>query len=312
MNIIDLFSGCGGMSLGFINAGYNVLASFDNWEPAIECYSRNFDHPIYNEDLSDVTSITSQLRAINQDTPIDIIMGGPPCQDFSHAGQRTEGDRANLTASFAKVISNIAPNWFIMENVDRALKSRAYAEAREIFKTAGYGLTETILDASQCGVPQKRKRLFVVGKLHAEDGFIMDELTSKLSKTRMTVRDYLGNSLGIENYYRHPRNYNRRGIFSIDEPAPTVRGVNRPVPKGYPGHSGDPVTVSDNLRPLTTKERSLLQTFPESFELVGNKTNQEQMVGNAVPVNLATYVGNAVKEYINKAINLDYKKVSNG
>ncbi|MEL3215054.1 DNA cytosine methyltransferase, partial [Escherichia coli] len=149
-----------------------------------------------------------------------------------------------------------------MENVDRALRSGAYLEARGIFKESGYGLTEIVLDASKCGVPQKRKRLFVIGKPDVRDGCIINEVMCGISKDSMTVRNYLGDSLGIEYYYRHPRNYNRRAIFSIDEPAPTVRGVNRPIPDGYLGHAGDPVSISENVRPLTTFERARLQTFP--------------------------------------------------
>ncbi len=123
----------------------------------------------------------------------------------------------------------------------------------------------------------------------------------------MTIRDYLGNKLGLEHYYRHPRNYSRRGVFSIDEPSPTVRGVNRPIPSGYAKHSGDPVNVElSQIRPLTTKERSYLQTFPEDFEWIGTKTNLEQMVGNAVPVNLAEFVANAIKEFYLKG---EVKKV---
>jgi len=114
----------------------------------------------------------------------------------------------------------------------------------------------------------------------------------------MTIRDYLGESLGIEYYYRHPRNYNRRGIFSIDEPSPTVRGVNRPLPSGYKKHAGDPPDVNlKTTRPLTTIERSYLQTFPESFKFHGTKTNLEQMIGNAVPVNLARFVAKGILEY---------------
>lgn len=112
----------------------------------------------------------------------------------------------------------------------------------------------------------------------------------------MTLRDYFGNKLGFEHYYRHPRSYKRRGVFSIDEPSPTIRGVNRPVPDGYPGHAGDTAPVASGVRPLTTKERSLVQTFPESFELVGTKTDLEQIIGNAVPVKLAEFVANAVRE----------------
>ena len=111
----------------------------------------------------------------------------------------------------------------------------------------------------------------------------------------MTLRDYFGDSLGFEHYYRHPRNYSRRAIFSIDEPAPTMRGVNRPVPKGYPGHPNDTCPVSDTLHALTTAERALIQTFPKDFIWVGSKTDVEQMIGNAVPVNLAQYVAETVK-----------------
>lgn len=115
----------------------------------------------------------------------------------------------------------------------------------------------------------------------------------------MTVRDYLGNALGIEYYYRHPRSYVRRGIFSIDEPSPTIRGVNRPMPKGYKIHNNDPVKTKDGIRPLTSIERSYIQTFPNSFRFSGSKTDIEQMIGNAVPVNLAAFVAESIKRFIN-------------
>ena len=186
-----------------------------------------------------------------------------------------------------------------MENVARAQKSNAYASAREIFKKAGYGLTEIVLDASLCGTPQKRKRFFCFGMLSKEDGFALNSLSSKQSKKAMTLRDYFGESLGFEFYYRHPRNYNRRAVFSIDEPAPTMRGVNRPVPKGYPGHPNDAAPITPDMHVLTIEERGLIQTFPKTFQWVGNKTDVEQMIGNAVPVNLAKYVAQTVELALN-------------
>lgn len=304
MRIIDLFSGCGGLSLGFLKGGFDVVGAYDFWDPAIECYRDNFSHPIKKLDLSNVDDVVRELKDID----FDMIIGGPPCQDFSHAGLRIEGARANLTRSFSEIIKRIKPKWFVMENVDRALRSGAYLEARGIFKESGYGLTEIVLDASKCGVPQKRKRLFVIGKLGVRDGFILNEVMCGISKDSMTVRNYLGDSLGIEYYYRHPRNYNRRAIFSIDEPAPTVRGVNRPIPDGYLGHAGDPVSVSENVRPLTTFERARLQTFPEDFKFKGAKTNLEQMIGNAVPVELAKYVAVTIMEYEKKQVKGIYDK----
>jgi DNA (cytosine-5)-methyltransferase 1 len=115
----------------------------------------------------------------------------------------------------------------------------------------------------------------------------------------MTILDYLGDSLGIEFYYRHPRSYQRRGIFSIYEPSPTIRGVNRPIPKTYKKHQGDACAVNEKLRPLTTIERSYLQTFPKNFKLEGSKSDLEQMIGNAVPINLGKYVARAILEYFN-------------
>lgn len=294
MKVVDLFAGCGGLSLGFKKAGFEVVAACEWWDAAINCYKENFKHPILKVDLSDVDMAVNIIDGFKP----DMIIGGPPCQDFSHAGKRIEADRASLTDAYALIVSKIRPTCFVMENVDRARNSRAYASAREIFKSSGYGLTEITLDASLCGTPQKRKRFIVFGVLGQEDGFALDLFISRQSKKSMTLRDYFGDRLGFEYYYRHPRNYSRRGIFSIDEPAPTMRGVNRPVPKGYPGHPNDACPVSNDLHALTTQERALIQTFPKDFKWVGSKTDVEQMIGNAVPVNLAKYVAETVNIYM--------------
>lgn len=294
MNAIDLFAGCGGMSLGFQNAGFNLVAAFEFWDIAAECYRENFEHPVFQTDLSDVDSAVKQIRKFSP----DLIIGGPPCQDFSHAGKRIEASRASLTEAYARIIDEIRPQYFVMENVDRAQKSKAFEKAESIFKNAGYGLTKMVLDASKCGVPQKRKRFFCIGALGKDDDFMKENLENGISKKETTLRDYFGDTLGFEYYYRHPRNYNRRAVFSIDEPAPTMRGVNRPVPKGYPGHPNDACPISDDIRALTTLERSLIQTFPATFKWRGNKTEMEQMIGNAVPVKLAEYVASKLKEYM--------------
>lgn len=291
MKIVDLFSGCGGLSLGFQKQGFDVVAAFEWWDAAVKCYEQNFNHPVYKMDLSDTDNAVS---VINKFSP-DIIIGGPPCQDFSHAGKRIEAGRAVLTDAFAEIVSRVKPLCFVMENVDRARNSNAYASARNVFKNAGYGLTEIVLDASLCGTPQKRKRFICFGMQGKPDGFALNIFERRLSDHPMTLREYFGDSLGFEYYYRHPRNYSRRAVFSIDEPAPTMRGVNRPVPKGYPGHPNDACVVSDKLHPLTTAERSWIQTFPKDFKWVGSKTDVEQMIGNAVPVNLAQFVAETVK-----------------
>ena len=295
MNVVDLFCGCGGMSLGFQEAGFDIVSAFDNWDAALKVYNQNFSHTATQIDLGD-TKTSSQL--IQHFSP-DMIIGGPPCQDFSSAGKRNEdGGRGDLTISYAHIIRSVRPKWFVMENVARIEKTNKLAEAKKIFSDAGYGLSHFVLDASLCGVPQKRKRFFLIGKLHEQDGFMEPFIYNKLAKTPMTLRDYFGNTLGVEYYYRHPRSYVRRGIFSIDEPSPTIRGVNRPMPAGYKIHPNDPVDTKDGVRPLTTIERSRIQTFPSNFKFTGNKTEIEQMIGNAVPVNLAKFVALSIKEYL--------------
>lgn len=290
---VDLFSGCGGLSLGFQHAGFDVVAAFDHWEPAINVYNLNFDHKCYCVDLS----VESNWAYIAMFKP-EVIIGGPPCQDFSSAGKRTEGAKANLTRVFSHIVSSIKPLAFVMENVPRTKASEAYAEAKEVFIASGYGLTEMVLDASLCGVPQKRQRFFAIGVLNETHGFLERNLMDSLAERPMSVREYMGDELDVEHYYRHPRNYARRAIFSINEPSPTIRGVNREVPPGYPGHPRDSSPLLPHIRSLTTKERSRIQTFPPNFRFVGSKTSMEQMIGNAVPVELARYVATHLLSFL--------------
>lgn len=299
MTFVDLFAGCGGMTLGFQNAGFEAVAAFDNWDAAIKVYRSNFTHDIHKLDLGDYQE---SLRSLDT-YQFDMVIGGPPCQDFSHAGKRNEElGRADLTVNFAQVIANRKPKWFVMENVDRAVKSQRYQHAYNILREARYSLTQRIIDASLCGVPQRRKRLFLIGELGLSlsvgNKALASYLDNNLISKPLTVRDYFGDKLGINHYYRHPRNYSRRAIFSIDEPSPTVRGVNRPIPKTYKMHPKDTAPISDEVRPLTTLERSYLQTFPNNFRFIGSKTNLEQMIGNAVPVNQAEYIARCINTYI--------------
>lgn len=294
IRVVDLFAGCGGLSMGFANAGFDVVAAFDNWDPAIDVYKSNFDHPIIKKDLGD----TSDLKDIKSFKP-DIIIGGPPCQDFSSAGHRDESlGRAQLTSSFTEIIAEIKPKYFLMENVPRIQKSVVFPKILKEFRDIGYGLTYTVLDASRCGVPQARKRFVLIGKLGGKDDFMLEDLVGGMSKKQMTLHDYFGDSLGFEHYFRVPRSYQRRGVFSIYEPSMTIRGVDRPLPAGYPGHPGDTAPVSTAIRTLTTKERSLIQTFPEDFEFEGSKTTLNQIIGNAVPVKLAEYIANKLARHI--------------
>ena len=293
MRLVDLFAGCGGMSLGFQSAGFNIVAAYDNWQPAIDIYQNNFSHRIFKRDLSS-EDITQEIQALAP----DIIIGGPPCQDFSIAGKRNfEGERANLTLIYANIIKRVLPKWFDMENVYNIEKSPILKQALDIFKSAGYGITKRVWDASYMGVPQMRKRYIIIGRLSSGDDFMLDMLESMLAASRMTLRDYLGDSLGTDYYYMHPRSYNRRGIFSIDEPSATIRGVNRPLPEKYVPHPADKTKELHKVRALTSVERSYIQTFPKNFKFIGAKTDIEQAIGNAVPVKMAEFIAKGIIMY---------------
>lgn len=294
-SVIDLFCGVGGLSLGFERAGIPISAAFDNWQEAITVYNENFKH---KAEMLDLSETEEAIRRLSQYAP-NLIIGGPPCQDFSHAGKRKEGERANLTRSFSQIVANLKPEWFVMENVDRAQKSKAFQEAEEIFRENGYGITKIVLDASLCGAPQKRKRFFCIGHKNDCDDFLAFSLLSNMNKQPMTVKQYFKDDIKIEHYYRHPRNYTRRAVFSVNEPAPTIRGVNRHVPPNYNRHPGDTENPA-KVRSLTTSERAQIQTFPKDFIWKGSKTSVEQMIGNAVPVQLGYFVAYCIQKYIQK------------
>lgn len=303
MPVVDLFCGCGGLSRGFELAGFDIVAAFDGWPAAVACYNANFQHDAYELDLSDVDNAVNEIR---QYAPT-VIIGGPPCQEFSNAGCRKEGAKADLTYKYAQIVTRILPDYFVMENVPRAKDSKAYAKARALYLEHGYSLTEIVLDACRCGVPQKRKRFFCIGAQHAEPDFLQERLCYGYGDEETVIRDYFeaqGIQLDINNYYRHPTTYTRRAIFPVSKPSPTIRGVNRPKPETYRRHEKDSVGEDEleNVRSLSLRERATIQTFPEDFRFEGlNLSNGdlEQMVGNAVPVLLAQFVAAQLSNHIN-------------
>ncbi len=297
LKAVDLFSGCGGLSAGLIDAGIDVVGAYDNWEPALATYRRNIDS---HADALDIADVFKAARAILSREP-DLIAGGPPCQDFSTAGKRIEAGRANLTLAFGLVIEACGAPYFLMENVPQVRLSETYSRMRDSLIAAGYQIAETVLDASRCGVPQVRKRFFAFGtKAGASVSLqFLESINSRLADEQLTVKAYFGDEIDVEHYYRHPRNYSRRSVFSVHEPSPTVRGVNRPVPKGYKGNhldSADPQTV----RPLTTVERSRVQTFPKEWDWNCGDRNAdaETQIGNAVPVALASFIGRGIVDAV--------------
>ena len=299
MTAVDLFCGCGGMSMGFANAGYELLGAYDNWPAAVDVYRANFNTPVHNSDLTD-EAIVDEIAALRP----DVIIGGPPCQDFSSAGlQREDGGRAVLTVRYAEIIARCRPRIVVMENVPRAGKSKAMSELRRILKAQGYGITERVIDASRVGVPQMRKRLILIGCIDAEDGFLEVLLEEGLSDHRTTIRDYLGDSL------------ERLLLQSPSQLFPT-RSLQhrRAVCNHTRGGSTHPSRVQTSSRrrrtalrrPLPYTQRKKPDTdVSADFTLFGSKTDVNQMIGNAVPVKLAEYIAVHINRYLSGG---DYEK----
>lgn len=309
-DVVDLFSGCGGLSMGFQNAGFKVLGAYDNWDCAVDTFNLNHQGAGQPEarilDLSDVDATVDELSKYRQSgKQFPAIIGGPPCQDFSSAGKRVEGDRADLTEKFALIIEEFEPEFFLMENVSIAAKAGAYQRAIQHMRSLKYAIEPVVLDASLMGVPQSRKRLIAFGSRDRSlVARVLETWQDNLAAKPMTIREYVREvgqkELEFDHYYRHPRSYLRRGIFSVDEPSPTIRGVNRPIPKTYEKHPADPVNpkTTSNLRALTTIERAQIQTFPADFKFSCARTNAEQLIGNAVPVRMGEYLAKGISQGI--------------
>lgn len=162
---LDLFSGAGGLSLGLRNAGFQMAAAIDNWQPAADSYAANFDHPHLVEDIKNVDVGT--LAACGIDAPLDVVAGGPPCQGFSVQRIGEDSDVRNFFVfDFARIVVEFRPRMFLMENVPGLLGKRGAAVARmfaDLLHSAGYLVAREVLEAADYGLPQRRRRVFFVG-----------------------------------------------------------------------------------------------------------------------------------------------------
>ena len=167
---IELFCGVGGMTLGFERAGFNVVAAFDSDKRNVAFHKLNFPHSkTFDNDVADL-SADDVLKLANIPTNvIDLLFGGPPCQGFSVIGRRRAGDERNLLIlEFARLVREIKPKYFVVENVRGLLysySSKILKSFLQRIRRSGYDVVEPVLvlDASKYGVPQKRQRAFILG-----------------------------------------------------------------------------------------------------------------------------------------------------
>lgn len=173
LNVIDLFCGCGGLSLGFLEAGYKVMVGIDNWSDALQTYVHNHKGSItIQADLSTLPPISVEAKLKSK---VDVIIGGPPCQGYSVAGKRIVEDKRNeLYKSFVRMVEHFHPKAFVLENVPNILSIGGGIIKDAIvndFEALGYHVVYKILTASDYGVPQNRKRSIFVGLINGEFDF---------------------------------------------------------------------------------------------------------------------------------------------
>lgn len=193
--MVDLFCGSGGLSLGFKWAGFECLVANDNFREASETYALNFPETDFVfGDISEIETKKEIFRIIGSKEKVDLVVGGPPCQGFSNAGKRLIDDPRNvLYKEFISVVSTTKPKVVLMENVEGILsmgKGQVFAEIRKDIEDLGYFVEARKLNAADYGVPQRRKRVIIIGSRKDEAGLMFPEKSSYLTPT--STNDAIG------------------------------------------------------------------------------------------------------------------------
>lgn len=253
--IAELFCGGGLMAAGLNAAGYEILFANDFDKRASEAYQHNIgDHVV----CGDITS--EEIQSLIPD--VDIIAGGPPCQDFSVAGPGTgeDGERGKLVWTYLQIIENKQPKAFIFENVKGLLTKKhrpTFDALLKQFEAIGYSVSWKLINSWEHGVAQKRERVFIVGiRKDLNFDFQFPDPLPEDNRTQ-TLRDVIGDLPDPADFY-----YVNRGswgekmvksVYDLDDVSPTVKAQNMPFPPGYPGHKDDAHLQNHDPKPLSEK-----------------------------------------------------------
>ena len=305
LETIDLFCGCGGLSSGLVDAGFHVIGGIDYDRDILDTYAQNFEHEAICHDLSQWEIAVDIIRS--KFPHLHCIAGSPPCIEFSRAGNQIEGNIASLTVCFAKIIASIKPRLFIMENVPDVIMSSSFALASDIFSKAGYNFCNIIKDAKHCGVPQARRRAFVVGCATGA-GCIesLHELLekSKATKEMVSIRNALDlDGLDCPDFFFFPaRNKFQASVISVNGQYPTLRSCNgiclNKRPDNVTRYIRRPNDASEleNAHTLTIQQAACLSSFPPGYIWPVDRRKVGIMLGNCVPPRLAAFIGGIILE----------------
>ena len=328
MNIISLFAGCGGLDLGFEQAGFHVVWA-NEFDPAIhETYKLNHPNtPFCGDDIRTIQS--------NNLPECDGIIGGPPCQSWSIGGKGLgiNDERGKLFLDYIRIVTEKKPKFFVIENVAGILEEQhkpAFTMFLDRLQSAGYNVTYSLLNAADFKVPQDRFRIFIIGirnDLKVTYDFPKPILGDKIS-LRQTIGDIVDNpsfsessvssSATSHGFYNHDvytgpysRNYmHSNRVRSWDEVSFTIQAQASNAPQ-HPSAPKMPLAENEGrmfvkgmehlYRRLSVRECARIQTFPDSFRFVYTDIKDGyKMVGNAVPPKLAYYIAKSILDAFEK------------
>lgn len=306
MRVVSLFSGAGGLDLGFKMAGHNVVWANDLYEDAVHTYQKNIGNHIVLEDVRNIST--------DKIPDCDIVIGGFPCQGFSVANTKRHiaDERNELYKQLIRVIEDKRPKFFLAENVKGLTnlgKGEVFKMILSDFENLGYRVQYKILNAADYGVPQTRLRVIIVGvrsdldweyefpkATHSQDGRnglpawvsvsdALKGLPDPDSENSIPNHTYSKYKLNINGYIGHR-------LLDPDKPAPTVtaRGDNRGGVVILPHPNGQ--------RRMSCRELASVQSFPVDYEFTGNNSSIYRQIGNAVPPLLAYTVAKQFNEYM--------------
>lgn len=299
MKIVSLFSGAGGLDLGLIQAGNQVIWANDIDKDAAATYEKNIGNHIVCGDIKDVSA---------DDIPdADVVVGGFPCQGFSQANlmRALDDERNQLYKFFYSVVEKKQPKFFIAENVKGILslgKGEAIRQIVSDFQSAGYLTTVNLVNMADYGVPQTRQRVIIIGQrrdLGDEMRFRFPAPTNEKAGDLpgwVSIREAIDHfpDPDTENdvpnhiysaYKVEYRNFTGHRPTDPDKPSPTIlaRGNGKGGVCAIPHYNGK--------RRLTIRESASIQTFPEDFVFEGGMNSCYRQIGNAVPVRFSRMLG---------------------
>lgn len=321
--LLSLFCGPGGLDLGFKEAGFYTQLAFDIDHDCVNTYAHNHPTtPVHRCDLRDMTLAKLDTLHGTEFRPFGVI-GGPPCQSFSVANvhQADDDARHQLPETYASLLKQLNQRhplaFFLFENV-LGLRSKKhihrYERFKRLFEEAGFTIFERVLNAYDYGVPQQRKRLFILGinrALYPHATWEMPACTGP----RQTVCHAIGH-LPEPVYYRrnldpnqfpeHPNHwcsvpksakFQNGDFWNSPVKGRSFRRLNWEKPSWTVAYGHREIHIHPNgKRRLSIYEAMLLQSFPPTYRLIGNMSAQARLVSEAVPVKLAYYIAQSIRQ----------------